>query len=84
MTTSHIILSIIEFLAIVLTIVALFNETKIAKWERRVFKKICLRIIKAYDARQAKKSAALEIKKGSPKLVYAKTDIPSSRQHYVA
>ena len=82
MTTSHIILSIIEFLAIVLVIVGLFNETKIAKWERRVFKRICLRIIKAYDKRQAKKSAALK-KKGAPKLVYAKQSV-SNQQHYVA
>ncbi len=84
MTTSHIILSIIEFLAIVLVIVGLFNETKIAKWERRVFKKICLRIIRAYDNRQAKKSAALETKKGAPKLAYAKQNVSHSRKHYVA
>ena len=69
MTASQVILTIIEILAVCLVIVGMFNETKIAKWERRMFKRICLRIIRAYDRRQEKKAAA-QRKKSSPKLVY--------------
>ena len=63
MTTSQLILTVIEILAVCLVIVGMFNETKIAKWERRMFKRICLRIIRAYDKRQAKKEGFEEYKK---------------------
>ena len=82
MTTSQLILTVIEILAVCLVIVGMFNETKIAKWERRTFKRICLRIIRAYDKRQAKK-AAVPCKKGAPKLVYSKRSTPAE-QHFVA
>lgn len=82
MTTSQLILTVIEILAVCLVIVGMFNETKIAKWERRTFKRICLRIIRAYDKRQAKKAVA-QYKKATPKLVYSKRSAPIE-QHFVA
>ena len=82
MTTSQLILTVIEILAVCLVIVGMFNETKIAKWERRMFKRICLRIIRAYDKRQAKKAVA-QYKKGEPTLVYSKRTVPAE-QHFVA
>ena len=82
MTTSQIILTIIEILAVGLVIVGMFNETKIAKWERRMFKRICLRIIRAYDKRQEKKAVA-QYKKTAPKLVYTNYSVPTER-HNVA
>ena len=60
----------------------MFNETRIAKWERRTFKRICLRIIRAYDRRQEKKAlakkASANYKRVSPKIVY------SGEQRFVA
>ena len=84
MTTSQILLTIIEILAVCLVIVGMFNETKIAKWERRMFKRICLRIIRAYDRRQEKKAAAQRTK-SSPKLVYTNYSAPArTERHNVA
>lgn len=87
MTTYQIILSIIEVLAVCLVVVGMFNETKIAKWERRMFKRICLKIIRAYDRRQEKKAAAKKLnaqyKRVSPKIVYSNYTHPT-KQHFVA
>ena len=83
MTTTQIILTIIEFLAVCLVIVGMYNETKIAKWERRVIKKVLKSIIRAYDKRQEKKLVSIEHRKGSPKIVYSNYNIPAE-QHYVA
>lgn len=83
MTTAQVFLTIIEILAVSLIVVGLFNEAKIAKWERRMFKRICLRIIHAYDRRQEKKAAAQQ-KKSGPKLVYTSYSAPTEQRHYVA
>ena len=87
MTTSQIILSIIEILAVCLVVVGMFNETRIAKWERRMFKRICLRIIRAYDRRQEKKAVqarkTTHYKRVSPKIVYSGYSHPAE-QHFVA
>jgi len=84
MTTSQIILSIIEILAVCLVIVGMFNETKIAKWERRMFKRVCLRIIRAYDKRQEKKAVA-QRNKTAPKLVYTNYTVHThTKEHNVA
>ncbi len=82
MTTAQIILTIIEILAVCLVIVGMFNETRIANWERRMIKRGLKAIIRAYDKRQEKKAAA-QYKKTSPKLVY--TSYPTrTERHNVA
>ena len=70
-------------MAVCLVIVGMVFETRIAKWERRMFKRICLRIIRAYDKRQEKKAAA-QRKKGAPKLVYTSYPAHRTERHNVA
>lgn len=56
MTFSQTVLSIIEVLAVVLTIIALINENRIARFERRIAKKALRFVVRRYRAHKRAKS----------------------------
>ena len=58
MSASQVILSIIEILAVCLAVIGLFNENRIAQFERKLAKRFLRWILKKYDARQEAKKAS--------------------------
>ena len=56
MTFAQTVLSIIEILVVILTIIALINENRIAEFERRIAKKALRFVIRRYRARKRAKA----------------------------